>query len=115
MGSEMCIRDRLEELLTPEDVVLALSASGNSPNVLKALRYAGRIGAVTIGCCGFDGGSLQKIVDICIHIPTPVGEYGPVEDIFNILGHLIYSYLKLSLKNQPQCPEKLPGWGDENT
>ena len=86
---------QLEPLLERGDVVVALSVSGNSPNVLKAVRYAKKLGAKTVGCTGFDGGILRKIVDIRFHISTPKGEYGPVEDLFMILDHIIYSYFKL--------------------
>jgi D-sedoheptulose 7-phosphate isomerase len=86
---------QLEPILQKRDVVVALSVSGNSPNVLKAVRYAKTIGAKTVGCTGFDGGSLRKIADISFHISTPKGEYGPVEDLFMILDHIIYSYFKL--------------------
>lgn len=86
---------QLDGVLQPNDVVVAFSVSGNSPNVLETLRYAKKHGAITIGCTGFDGGEMQRIVDINLHIPTHRGEYGPAEDIFTILGHLIYSYLRL--------------------
>ncbi len=86
---------QLEGVLQPGDVVVALSVSGNSANVLEAVRYAKEIGAVTIGCTGFDGGALRRIADISLHVPTVRGEYGPVEDVFMILDHLIYTYLRL--------------------
>ena len=86
---------QLEVLLRPDDVVTALSVSGNSPNVVKAIEYARDHGARTISCTGFDGGRLKNICDINMHVPTINGEYGPVEDIFQILDHLIYSYLRL--------------------
>jgi D-sedoheptulose 7-phosphate isomerase len=86
---------QLEGVLRPNDVVVALSVSGNSANIVEAIGYAKAHGAITIGCTGFDGGEMQKIVDINLHVPTHRGEYGPVEDVFTILGHLIYSYLRL--------------------
>jgi len=86
---------QLEGRLQPGDVVVALSVSGNSANVVEAVRYAKEVGALTIGCTGFDGGRLRPMVDVSLHVPTPKGEYGPVEDAFQILDHLIYSYLKL--------------------
>ncbi len=92
--SEIFVR-QLEGVLRPEDVVVALSVSGNSPNVVRAVEYAREVGAVTIGCTGFDGGKLRGLVDIDLHVPTPKGEYGPVEDIFQVLDHLVYTYLKL--------------------
>jgi len=86
---------QLDGVIRPNDVVVAFSVSGTSANILKALRYAKEHGAITIGCIGFDGGMMHQIADINLHVPTPHGEYGPVEDIFTILGHLIYSYLRL--------------------
>ena len=86
---------QLEGILQPGDVVVALSVSGNSANVVKAMRYAKESGALTIGCTGFDGGALREMADISLHVPALRGEYGPVEDVFMILDHLIYSYLRL--------------------
>ena len=87
---------QLQGVLQPGDVVVALSVSGNSANVVEAVRYAKKeVGALTIGCTGFDGGALRQMVDISLHVPTPPGEYAPVEDVFQILDHLIYSYLRL--------------------
>ena len=86
---------QLDGILQPDDVVVAFSVSGNSDNVLKALCYAKEHGAITIGCTGFDGGATHQMVDINLHVPTYRGEYGPVEDVFTIFGHLIYTYLRL--------------------
>jgi D-sedoheptulose 7-phosphate isomerase len=87
---------QLRSLVQPGDVVLALSVSGNSPNVLEAVQLARAKGAITLGCCGFDGGLLRELVDICLHIPSLRGEYGPVEDIMMILDHVMHSYIMLS-------------------
>jgi D-sedoheptulose 7-phosphate isomerase len=88
--------NQLRNRLQPGDVVLALSVSGNSPNVIEAVRFAKEGGAVSIGCCGFDGGELRKLVDVCLHVPSKPGEYGPVEDVMMILDHVIHSYYLLS-------------------
>jgi D-sedoheptulose 7-phosphate isomerase len=88
--------NQLRNLLRADDVLLALSVSGNSPNVLEAVRLASERGAATIGCCGFDGGALPELVDVCLHIPSNHGEYGPVEDVMMILDHVIHSYFMLS-------------------
>ena len=95
-GYEKVFVRQLEGILTPNDALMAFSVSGNSPNVLEAIRYASLLGAVTIGCTGFDGGELKRAADIVLHIPTNHGEYGPAEDIFAIMGHLITSYLKIA-------------------
>lgn len=86
-------RMQLENLLLPGDVVVAISASGNSPNVISAVEYAVSKGAVTVGLTGFDGGRLAELVDINVHAPTLPGEYGPAEDVHMILDHLIVSFL----------------------
>ncbi len=87
---------QLEGILMRGDVVVGFSASGNSENLIAAFRFARRQGAVTVACTGFNGGELHRSADFALHISTPNGEYGPVEDIFTILGHLIYSYLRFS-------------------
>jgi D-sedoheptulose 7-phosphate isomerase len=92
-GHESMFVEQLKTLMRSGDVVVAISASGNSPNVLDAVRYAARHGATTIGLTGFDGGELLRIVDVAIHVSTPQGDYGPVEDIHLILEHILSSYL----------------------
>ncbi|MBW2056235.1 MAG: SIS domain-containing protein [Deltaproteobacteria bacterium] len=86
---------QLEGLLQPGDVVIAFSVSGNSRNILEALRYAKQHLAITIGLTGFDGGRMLEIADMTLHIPTRPGEYGPAEDLFTVLTHLICSYIRL--------------------
>ena len=79
-------------MLFRSDVLIAISASGNSPNVIRAANHAKVVGATVIGCTGFDGGELRKIADISFHVETPLGAYGPAEDAHMILNHLLYSY-----------------------
>jgi len=90
---EVFIR-QLQTLLAPDDVVIALSASGNSSNIVLAVEYAKAHGAITVGLTGFDGGLLREIADISLHAPTDKGEYGPVEDVHLVLNHLVTSYLE---------------------
>jgi D-sedoheptulose 7-phosphate isomerase len=92
-GYDQVFRMQLENLLLPGDVVVAISVSGNSPNVVLAMEYAISKDAVTVGLTGFDGGRLAEMVDINIHVPTLPGEYGPAEDVHMILDHLIVSFL----------------------
>ena len=80
-------REQLENLSSPGDVVIGISASGNSNNVLNAMGYARAIGCVTIGFAGFGGGQLASIVDECIIVESD--RYGPVEDVHLILEHVI--------------------------
>jgi len=74
------------------DVLVAISASGNSKNIIKAVETAQEKGMVTVGLTSFSGGKLREIADVCVHVPTKVGEYGPAEDAHMILDHLVSSY-----------------------
>ncbi len=94
-GYEKIFVRPLEAVLEPDDVVVAMSVSGNSPNVIEAVQYAQEVGALVIGCTGFDGGELRRLADVSLHTPTPRGEYGPVEDVFAVLDHLVYTYLRM--------------------
>lgn len=78
--------------LRENDVLIAISCSGNSPNIIKAVEYAKETGAVVIGVSGFGGGRLKELADIKFHVDAPDGEYGLVEDVHMILDHIIYSY-----------------------
>ncbi len=92
IGYENIFYMQMEGLLHPRDVILAISCSGNSRNILKAVEYAKSQGCTVIGVTGFDGGKLKKLADISFHVDAPNGEYGLVEDIHMILDHIIYSY-----------------------
>ncbi len=85
---------QLEVLFREGDVLVAISASGNSPNVLRAIEYANSHGGTTIGLSGFDGGRMGSLCQLCINVDTARGEYGPVEDVHLVLDHLVTSYLK---------------------
>jgi len=75
------------------DVLIGISASGNSPNILKAFDYAKTTGMKTLALTAFDGGKLRKISDDGIHVDTGSKEYGPAEDAHMVLDHLIGAYL----------------------
>lgn len=92
IGYENIFYMQLEGLLKPEDLIIAISCSGNSHNIVKAVEYAKNIGSTIIGITGFDGGDLKKLSDVNFHIEAPKGEYGLVEDMHMILDHMIYSY-----------------------
>ena len=68
-------------------MVIGISASGNSPNILRAIEYGKSAGLVTVGMTGFSGGKLKKIADHVIHIP--VNDYGMVENMHMIIVHII--------------------------
>lgn len=84
--------EQLKNLLGENDVVIGISASGNSQNILRAIEYANEAGAVTLGMTGFDGGKLKTAAKHCIHISSR--NYGQIEDIHLITAHAICQYLK---------------------
>jgi D-sedoheptulose 7-phosphate isomerase len=87
--------EQLLNLVDRGDVVVAISASGNSPNVLTAVAAAHDRGAVTVALVGFSGGALQEAVDVAVHVPSY--DYGVVEDCHLVLEHAITSSLRSAL------------------
>ena len=83
---------QLENLLKPKDVVILVSGSGNSANVLEAARLAKARGALTVGLLGFDGGKLKSMVDIPLLVASD--QYGVIEDLHMGIGHILTFYLK---------------------
>jgi D-sedoheptulose 7-phosphate isomerase len=83
---------QLRNLVHKGDVVIAITGSGNSKNVTKAIKYARDCGAVTVGMLGFDGGRVKKFLDKYVIIPSD--HYGRIEDVHLILEHLITDYLR---------------------
>ena len=73
--------------LRPEDLVLAISASGNSANCVRAIERAASVGACTVGLLGFDGGRLAEHCDLIVHIPRH--DYLAVEDAHSVVCHAI--------------------------
>jgi len=90
--------EQLRNFLTPQDVVIAISGSGNSRNVLEAVEYANDRGAKTIGLVGFDGGELKDLVSYCIHVP--VHDMQKVEDLHLAMNHVMMSVLKKLLEGR---------------
>ena len=81
-----------------KDVLVGISASGNSQNLIKAFEYASTVGIKTVALTAFDGGELRKITNCSVHIPTNKKEYGPAEDLHMILDHLVANYLMRLVK-----------------
>jgi D-sedoheptulose 7-phosphate isomerase len=94
-GYENVFSQQLINLVRPNDVVIAISASGNSKNVVNAIEEAEKHNVTTIGFTGFDGGRLGQLVDIHIHVDSRIIEH--VEDIHLMLEHMIVR----TIKDQP--------------
>ena len=86
----------LKNLAQRGDLLVAISASGNSPNIIAAVEAAKQIGVTVLGLTGFSGGKLAKMADVSLVVPSD--GYGPVEDVHMILDHIITSYLYEKLK-----------------
>ena len=82
---------QLEFYLEPEDAVLLVSSSGNSPNVVKACEYANSRNVPTIAFTGFSGGKLKELAQVSVWIP--VDNYGMTEDLHQSLIHVITQYI----------------------
>lgn len=93
----------LANFLEPQDIVIGISTSGHSPNVLNAIQFANEHDAFTIGFTGFDGGRLGEVVDLHVHVPTDCIEQ--VEDVHLILEHLICTALRDRIQ-APPLPRK---------
>lgn len=96
-GYETVFASQLEAVMTPGDVLVLISASGNSPNAVAAVSQATEIGASTIALVGFDGGVLAETCDLVVHIASAPGEYGPVEDVHLVLNHMISEALRCGI------------------
>jgi D-sedoheptulose 7-phosphate isomerase len=95
---ETVFAQQLDALVKPGDVVIGISGSGNSENVLRAIHLANQRGATTVGLTGFDGGRLKEMVDLSLHVPHPNMEQ--VEDAHLILEHMICTTLRAELNTQ---------------
>ena len=98
-GYEKIFSQQLQVLLKKQDVVVAISASGNSPNLLDAIDTAKKMNTITVGISAFDGGKMKEMVDVSLHVPTEKGEYGPAEDAHMVLDHLVSNYLMRFVRN----------------
>jgi D-sedoheptulose 7-phosphate isomerase len=96
-GYDSVFSEQLANLLRPGDVVVGISGSGNSANVINAVELANDRGAVTVGFVGFDGGRLKPLVQACIHVKMDCMEQ--VEDVHLLLEHTICSALRQRAAN----------------
>ena len=87
--------EQLKNLVNADDVVLGISASGNSENVILAMEYAVNTGCRTVGWSGIGGGRLAKICDVNVVVDS--NEYGPVEDVHLVLNHILHAWIREEL------------------
>ncbi len=94
VGFDMVFAGPLQNYLQDSDVVIAISSSGNSANVIKAVELAKNRKTPVIGISGFDGGKLNELADAKILVSTPKGEYEVVEGVHAVILHLMTKYFK---------------------
>ena len=96
-GYENVFVNYLANFVEPNDIVIGISTSGKSPNVLRAIEYSNKVNAITIGLTGFDGGQLQSLASMNIHVPSDCIEQ--VEDIHLVLGHIFCTKMRVLATN----------------
>ncbi|MCJ8502780.1 SIS domain-containing protein [Desulfatitalea alkaliphila] len=100
---EAVFEEQLKNFLEPADLVIGISGSGNSPNVLRAIAYAAAHGGRTQGWCGFGGGNLAGLVDLALVVPSD--DMQQVEDTHIIVAHMLMQSLTKALRGgeAPAC------------
>src|SRR5438105_4520711 len=90
-GFERVFVEQLKNLASPGDLLIAISGSGNSPNVLRAVDWANRHGLKTFGCTGFNGGKLRELAQQGMHVP--LDDMGIVESVHLTAFHWVVDHL----------------------
>lgn len=92
VGYHSVFVEQLRNFARPRDVVMGISGSGNSENVIRAIEYARSIGCYTVGLSGLTGGRLRPGVDLSIHVSDH--HMGRVEDAHHFICHMVcYSFM----------------------
>ena len=101
IGYDEVFRFQLTNKLKPNDLVVGISGSGNSKNVLNAIEYAKERHVKTLGICGYDGGKLKQTADAVFHVAVPNMQI--VEDVHMILNHLLMNVINRVLGITDKC------------
>lgn len=96
LGYERIFAEQLVNLIRPGDVLISISGSGRSANILHAMRYAREQSAINIAFLGFDGGPALDLADEYVLVPSD--DYGVIEDVHMVLDHVLTGYFKLRLE-----------------
>jgi D-sedoheptulose 7-phosphate isomerase len=89
--------EQIENFIGAKDIAFGISCSGNSPNVIKALRLAREKGAVTVGLTGFQGGKMKELLDFAIVVPSE--NMQQIEDAHLVVAHMVFLDLKRRVTN----------------
>lgn len=88
-GYDRVFAGQLENFAAPGDVLIVISASGNSANLVRAVELAHRRGMLVVALLGFDGGRLRAMADAVVLVATEAGAYELVEDVHSIIAHTL--------------------------
>jgi D-sedoheptulose 7-phosphate isomerase len=100
LGYDSVFSEQLQNLIRAGDLLIAVSGSGNSPNVLNAMHYARSQCAEVVGILGFDGGQAAALADLAVIVPSD--NYGVVEDVHLIINHILVEHFRSKLaEDQP--------------
>ncbi len=97
-GYDQVFEQQLQTYANPGDVLIAISGSGNSPNILSAVKWANEHQLATVGVTGFDGGKLRKINQASVHVP--LNDMCSAESIHSIIFHYVVLVLMEKMKNE---------------
>jgi len=97
-GFEQIFSRQMEALARPGDIAIAISTSGNSPNVLHGVAAANKIGVLTVGLTGRSGGKLRSIVKECICVPSD--ETPRIQECHTLIGHILSQIVEQELFGQ---------------
>lgn len=100
VGYENVFLNQLKIHYRQRDKLLAISVSGNSPNVTTAAEWVKEQGGRVISFVGFTGGRLKEISDVVVHVKSEAGEYGPVEDAHLVLNHILAHWFQFKLRER---------------
>ena len=103
---ENIFAEQLENLLQPGDVACAISASGNSPNILAALSFARQGGATTAGITGFQGGKMKPLCDVCVVVPSDNMQI--IEDLHLSIAHSVFRVVQHEIQVMNQTASTSP-------
>ena len=104
LGFDQIFARQIEALAKPGDVVIGISTSGNSPNVVAGLHSAKKLALSTVALTGESGGKLRSIADHCICVPA--GETPRIQECHNLLGHILSEIVEQELFDEKS---RLPG------
>ena len=101
-GYERVFELQLRQFAVKDDVLIVISGSGNSPNVVRAAEYAKSVGMTVVALTGFDGGKMKALADLNVHVPHP--NMCQSEAVHSILMHMVADLLRARLSNRGLSP-----------